>query len=305
MPPIVADRSRLSADAATINAMETTTLIEADALRARHNLGDWVILDCRFDLAAATKGRDDFLHAHIPAAQYADLNRDLSAPVTAASGRHPLPDPRDFARRAGGWGIGNDTTTILYDQSNGSHAARAWWLLRWIGATRVAVLNGGLDAWIRSGGTVESGDGATPAPRPFELRLRERFFLTTDQVAAALTDPATALVDARASPRFRGETEPIDPVAGHVPGAENFPFAQNLGADGRFLAPAALHERWSVLLRGRRPAAVISMCGSGVTACHNLLALEIAGLHGAQLYAGSWSEWIRDPARGVARSLSD
>jgi thiosulfate/3-mercaptopyruvate sulfurtransferase len=280
--------------------MPLTPLIEVETLRSDPDRETFVILDCRFDLAAPQAGRAAYLAGHIPGAQYADLNRDLSSAATATSGRHPLPDAHSFARLAANWGIGNETTTIVYDESNGSFAARAWWLLRWIGATRVAVLNGGLAAWRDSGAALEAGEGRTREPQPFAARVQSNFFLTTNEVIDALADPSTVLVDARAPARFAGETEPIDPVAGHVPGAENFPFTQNLGADGRFLTAEELRKRWSALLRGRKACQLISMCGSGITACHNLLALEIAGFSGAQLYAGSWSEWIRDPARPVA-----
>jgi len=280
--------------------MELTTLIEVDTLRSHPERDKIVILDCRFDLTDPLAGKRAFPAGHIPGAQYANLNLDLSSAVTAASGRHPLPDAQVFARRAGSWGIGDETTTVLYDESNGSIAARAWWLLRWIGATRVAVLNGGLAAWRNAGAELETGEGRPREPKRFTARVQTNFFLTTNEVIGALADPSRLLVDARAQARFAGETEPIDPVAGHVPGAENFPFTQNLGADGRFLPPEELRKRWSGLLRGRKAVALINMCGSGVTACHNLLALEIAGFSGAQLYPGSWSEWIRDPARPVA-----
>ncbi len=281
--------------------MEFTTLIEVDELRARKGAAEWVVLDCRSDLINPEQGRQAFLDGHIPGARYIDLNRELSAPITADSGRHPLPDPAGFAALVGSWGIGNDTQTIVYDDANAGYAARAWWMLRWIGASRVAVLNGGITAWRAAGGPLHSGDGRTAQPQRFAPQVRADGVLTTNQVIAALRSPEALLVDARAAARFAGAVEPIDPVAGHVPGARNFPFGDNVGPGGRLLEPAVLRQRWLEFLGGRRPEEIISMCGSGVTACHHLLTLEAAGLPGARLYAGSWSEWIRDPARPVAR----
>lgn len=281
--------------------MEFTTLIEVDEVRARSVAEGWVVLDCRFDLNNPDAGRQAFRDGHIPGARFADLNRDLSAPLTAQSGRHPLPDPTDFAALVGSWGIGNDTQTIVYDDGNAAFAARAWWMLRWIGARRVAVLNGGIAAWRAAGGPLHTGEGDTATPRRFDLGVHADWVVATGQVIEALRGTDALLVDARAAARFSGAVEPIDPVAGHVPGARNFPFADNVQADGRLAEPAVLRQRWLEFLGGTSPAAVIAMCGSGVTACHHLLTLEAAGLPGARVYAGSWSQWIRDPARPVAR----
>jgi thiosulfate/3-mercaptopyruvate sulfurtransferase len=244
------------------------------------------------------------LRAHIPGARYADLDRDLSAPVGPHTGRHPLPSPEVFAGRLGAIGIGDDTQVIAYDEVNGSVAARLWWMLRWLGHDAVAVLDGGLKAWTAHGGALESGQ---PAFRPerftprIDANAAAKPVLSTAELEHALRDSKTLLVDARAAERYAGTVEPIDSVAGHIPGAVNHPFTANLGADGRFLSAAELKCRWQERLKNTDAANLVAMCGSGVTACHNLLSLEVAGLRGGKLYAGSWSEWIRDPRRPVAR----
>ena len=276
-----------------------TTLIQPLELRA--NLADprWVLLDCRFDLANPGAGRLAWQAGHLPGAQYAHLDHDLSAPVGAASGRHPLPDAEVLAGRLGQWGIGNDSQVIAYDAANGAHAARLWWLLRWVGHTDVAVLDGGFAAWQRAQLPVDADVPKRPA-RQFVAQVRSAAWLTTAAVAESLVRGDIALIDARSADRFAGQNETIDPVAGHVPGARNHPFATNLDADNRFLPAPELRRRWSRTLGGAPSAQAVCMCGSGVTACHDLLALEIAGLGGARLYAGSWSEWIRDPSRPIA-----
>ena len=287
--------------------MDFTTLIDAESLRALLAAPGIALLDCRFDLAAADAGRQAYLRGHIPGARYVDLNRDLSAPVSAASGRHPLPDPVALDALLRGLGVVRDTQAIVYDESNGSFAARAWWLLRWLGHAKVAVLDGGMSAWLRAGGATESGEpppasaGRRAAGAGNPLQVDRRAALGADELIAALENPRSLLIDARAPERYRGAVEPIDPVAGHIPGAVNHPFSSNLQSDGRFLPPQELERRWRDRLGEASSADVIVMCGSGVTACHNLLALEHAGLPGARLYAGSWSEWIRDPRRPVAR----
>ncbi|MDB6085657.1 MAG: rhodanese-like domain protein [Gammaproteobacteria bacterium] len=265
-----------------------------------------VLLDCRFDLGAPDAGRQAYWAAHIPGAHYADLNRDLAGPVTADSGRHPLPSPTALLSFFASLGIGRDTQVVAYDDANGAMAARAWWLLRWLGHDRVAVLDGGFNAWLASGGHVEAGAAQTGiAGEAARLAAEPRLgaVMDTTGVLHTMEDPARLLVDARAPERFAGTVEPIDPIAGHVPGAVNHPFTSNLGPEGRFLAAEELRRRWLHRLGATDPANVILMCGSGVTACHNLLAMEVAGLPGALLYAGSWSEWIRDPKRPVARGI--
>jgi thiosulfate/3-mercaptopyruvate sulfurtransferase len=289
--------------------MRLAALIHAAALRS--NPAEVSLLDCRFDLAAPEAGRAAYHRSHIAGARHLDLNRDLSSPVSPSTGRHPLPDPRALIERLISFGIGPDTPTVAYDESNGSFAARAWWLLRWLGARNAAVLDGGMKVWIAEGGALESGEAAD-APIEAQARARAAWspvapvdasavIATGEELELELRNPDRLLVDARAPERFSGAVEPIDPVAGHVPGAVNHPLGANLGEDGRFLPPEELRVRWLERLGGKDPRNVIAMCGSGVTACHNLLALELAGLPGAKLYSGSWSEWIRDPSRPVAR----
>ena len=301
------------------------TLIDAGSLQALLGTPQLAIIDCRFDLMHPAAGGQAFLEAHIPGARYADLNRDLSAPVGAHTGRHPLPTPEAFAAALSRLGIGNDSNVIAYDDANSSFAARLWWMLRWVGHDAVAVLDGGFQAWLQRGGSLQSGEPEPAAADAGPFTLRSAASRGIDAgVAPASAAPASAppvttadvertlfaptprtpkplLVDARAPQRFAGVVEPIDTVAGHIPGAVNHPFADNLAADNRFLPAAQLKQQWLQLLGGTKPENLIVMCGSGVTACHNLLSLEVAGLPGAKLYAGSWSEWIRDPRRPVAR----
>lgn len=287
--------------------MTYTTLIDAAALRDLAGNPATAIIDCRFDLADPGSGRRAYLAGHICGARYADLNQDLSGPVTSRSGRHPLPAPADLAATLNRLGIRQGNQVIAYDDSAGAFAARLWWLLRWVGHSAVAVLDGGLKAWIAAGGTtLESGP---ERPVPPAIRAAAQGTLSADasaaleaaEVEARLQDPGFLLIDARAPERFTGTVEPIDSVAGHVAGAVNQPFSANLAADGRFLPAEHLRRLWEKRLAGKSPPQVAAMCGSGVTACHNLLSLEVAGLHGAKLYAGSWSEWIRDPTRPVVR----
>ena len=281
-----------------------TTLIDVAGLSARLGDPDCVVLDCRFDLARPRWGRESWASGHVPGALFADLDHDLASPASSATGRHPLPSPGDFAARAGLWGIDERVQVVAYDQGNGMFAARAWWLFRWLGHRAVAVLDGGLAAWLAAGQPVVTATSARE-PRRFVARpdasaTVDAAFVARHVVPPAPSTPRVRLVDARAADRFAGQNETIDPVAGHVPGASNHPFARNLDADGRLLPPAELRERWAQTLQSDPPAAMVAMCGSGVTACHNLLALEHAGLPGARLYPGSWSEWIRDPAHPVA-----
>ena len=275
------------------------TLVGAEALAARLGACDAIVLDCRFDLARPDWGETAWRAGHIPGACYAHLDRDLSSPVTPATGRHPLPDPSALADRLGAWGIDAETQVVACDQGSGMFAARAWWLLRWLGHTRVAVLDGGLPAWIAAGGTL-TADPPSSTPRRYFASPRAHSAIDAAGVAGGLADGSIRLVDARGADRFAGQNETIDPVAGHVPGAVNHPFAGNFGAGGLMLPPETLREHWLPTLGGAVPEAVVAMCGSGVSACVNLLALEHAGLGGGRLYAGSWSEWIRDPARAVA-----
>ena len=280
-----------------------TTLIEPTDLAAHMDDTDWAVLDCRFELLRPEAGAEAYSQAHIPHAIYAHLDRDLSGPVTPTSGRHPLPVPEAWVATLGRWGIDEKVQIVAYDQSNGAHASRLWWLLRWVGHLRVAVLNGGFAAWQQAGLPVSQQVQIRP-PRRFRTHPARASLISTAeleklQAAGQLSRGERTLIDARSADRFRGENETIDTRAGHIPGARNHPFAHNLDAQGRFLPVPTLRARWLETLQGKASATAIAMCGSGVTACHNLLALEVAGLPGAQLYAGSWSEWIRDPGRPV------
>jgi thiosulfate/3-mercaptopyruvate sulfurtransferase len=279
-----------------------TTLIDSAALASQLGREDIAIFDCRFDLASPDWGESEYGREHIPGAQYLHLDRDLSGPVTPTTGRHPLPDPHGFARRIAALGAGTGVQLVAYDQGNGAYAARFWWMARWIGIRHVAVLDGGIAAWRAAGMPLENAVHAPP-PRDLTVTVSANVLVDSAVLDELRQRPGTLLVDARGADRFAGRNETIDPVGGHVPGARNLPFAGNLGADGKFLPPEELRQRWDALLGSLPAAAVISSCGSGVTACQNLLALEHAGLRGARLYAGSWSEWIRDPRRPVATGM--
>jgi thiosulfate/3-mercaptopyruvate sulfurtransferase len=282
-----------------------TTLIEPAELATHTADPNWVVLDCRFDLARPAWGENEYTNGHVPNALYAHLDRDLSSPVTGTSGRHPLPPREAFLATLGRWGVDETVQVVSYDQGNGAYASRLWWLVRWAGHTRVAVLNGGFAAWQQAGLPVSKQAGVKQSRR-FSPSQAPAEFVTTAEVAALqasgqLHTGERVLVDARAADRFAGQNETLDPVAGHVPGARNHPFLRNVDAQGRYLPPETLRAQWLETLRGQTPSNAIAMCGSGVTACQNLLALEVAGLPGARLYAGSWSEWIRDVARPIGR----
>ncbi len=286
---------------------DRSPLITADALLALTASGPAPrILDGRFDLMRPDAGLEAFVAGHIPAAGYLHLDHDLGAKGDASAlcgGRHPLPSLARAAATFGRHGVGPGTTVVLYDAHGGMYAARAWWLLKWLGHGPVAVLDGGLAAWQAAGGALEAGPAAAVPdlgayPLPAEPGMA---WIDADAVQARIGQPGSVLIDARAPERYRGEVEPLDPVAGHIPGAVNRPFAHNLGADGRFLPAETLRAAFDALLAGQAPDQVVHQCGSGVTACHNLLAMTLAGLPGSRLYAGSWSEWCSQPQRPVAR----
>jgi thiosulfate/3-mercaptopyruvate sulfurtransferase len=278
-----------------------TTLIATAELAAGLGAPNLVLCDVRHDLAQPdTWGAAQFAAAHLPGARFVSLDRDLSGAKTGRNGRHPLPDPASLAAFFGRLGIGPSTQVVAYDQGSGMYAARLWWMLRWLGHEAAAVLDGGYARWTAESRPVTSEPTADAAPVTFTVRAIAPTSNAED-VARDLRNDAIALIDARAPERFRGEVEPMDPVAGHIPGARNRPYLQNLNADGTFRTPAALRAEFAALL-GQTPASrTVHQCGSGVTACHNLLAMEYAGLRGSRLYPGSWSEWCADPARAVAR----
>lgn len=278
--------------------MPITTLITATALA---DLGKVRIIDVRHDLQNPAAGRTAFLEAHIPGAGFLSLDDDLSAAKTGRNGRHPLPDPDAFAQRLAAAGISDGTQVIVYDAQGGMFAARLWWMLRWLGHEAVAVLDGGWQAWLAAGGAQEAGEAKSVATGQFTRRASLVATRSADDVLANLTNARELVIDARAADRFRGENETLDPIGGHIPGARNRFFKDNLGADGCFKTAAELRAEWLAVLGDTEPQAVIAQCGSGVTACHNLLALEVAGLPGAALYPGSWSEWCSDASRPISR----
>ena len=258
------------------------------------------VVDARASLGDPQAGEGQYLAGHVPGAVYADLNRDLSDLTRAGHGRHPLPDSDEFAARLGRWGIAPETQVVVYDGSDGSMAAaRLWWLLRLMGHARVAVLDGGIAAWQAAGLPLATGAGEVPAQPAYPGRFDTTQIANADEITARLKHAPGWLLDARAGERFRGEVEPLDPVAGHVPGAVNRPFASNV-LDGRMRDTQELRAELQGIIGNRDPQQVVLMCGSGVTACHLLLAMEAAGLSGARIYADSWSGWVSDSSRPVA-----
>jgi len=279
--------------------MTYTTLISARDLAAYLENTRWVICDCRHDLVEKDAGQRAYGTSHIPGSRLIRLDQDLSGPANGRNGRHPLPDPQTVARRLGACGISNDTQVVGYDASGGTYAARLWWILRWLGHDAVAVLDGGWNAWTSAGHPVTT---ELPAiiPARFTPRPRRDAACNSVAVAASLSNSLPLLIDARSADRFRGENETLDPIAGHIPGALNRFFKHNLDAEGKFKPAAELREEFQETLGAAAPIDVIHYCGSGVSACHNLLAMEIAGLAGSRLFPGSWSEWIADRSRPVA-----
>ncbi|MBK3440993.1 sulfurtransferase [Pseudomonas lactis] len=281
--------------------MPLAQLISPQQLAERQQSTGWVILDCRFALEDPDYGRCSYAEGHIEGAQYADLERHLSGPVTkGVTGRHPLPAADTLTRQLRAWGISAETDVVLYDDGPGAYAARAWWLLAWLGKRDgVFILDGGLKAWHAAGFPL-SLDAPVVEPGTFAGTPDHRLLLDAEHLQKRLGQPGLTLIDARAQPRFRGEVEPIDPIAGHIPGAQCAAFSENLGSDGRFLPAEQLKQRFAAQLQGRPAQELVAYCGSGVTACHNLFALSLAGYPSGKLYAGSWSEWITDPAREIA-----
>ncbi|MFZ2171027.1 MAG: sulfurtransferase [Methylococcaceae bacterium] len=279
--------------------MTYTTLVSAATLQKNLDNPNWVIVDCRFSLSDAEAGAYAYRHGHIPDARYAHLDKDLSSAITDYTGRHPLPNFRLLAQKLGTWGINNNSQVVAYDDAGGAFAGRLWWLLRCLGHEHVAVLDGGIKYWQKLGFPVNT---TLPAIKPaiFRPYVNTACWLNALQVQNGLAQGSICLIDARTPERYRGEQEPIDPVAGHIPHALNLAFQLNLDKSGLFLSTEQLRDQFSRLIGDAAPEQVVHTCGSGVTACHNVLAMEHAGLTGSKLYAGSWSEWIRDKNRPVA-----
>ena len=278
--------------------MSYTALVAAATLAAHLDDPAWLVIDVRHQLADTGYGECIYAENHIPGAVFLHCDCDLSGPMTGSNGRHPLPAVEKLAARLGEIGIGPQTQVVIYDDAQGMIAGRLWWLLRWLGHEQVAVLDGGFQAWQAAGRALTT---ELPLLRPttFTAKVRDTM-VDADYVQAFLQTSRMHLVDARSPDRFRGENETIDPVGGHIPGAVNRFFRENLRADGRFKPAAELRAEWLMVLAGASPEQVVHQCGSGVSACHNILAMEIAGLPGSRLYAGSWSEWCTDCGRPVA-----
>ncbi|WP_211364196.1 sulfurtransferase [Propionivibrio limicola] len=276
---------------------EFTTLVSSEVLSTHMDDPEWRVFDCRHQLSDVTYGEKAYAQGRIPGAFFTHLDRDLSGPMNGKNGRHPLPEVQLLAKKLGAAGVSRKTQVVVYDDDGGMYAVRLWWLLRWLGHDRVALLDGGINQWVKDGGRLATDEPAAE-PAVFEIEQRN-WGVTADEVLNNLNDAAFFLVDARGPDRFRGENETLDPVGGHIPGARNYFFRNNLDADGCFRSAAELRHAYLGLLAGVEPAQVVMQCGSGVTACHNLLAMEIAGLRGARLYAGSWSEWCADSSRPI------
>lgn len=261
---------------------------------------EWRVFDCRHDLANPALGEQQYLEAHIPGALFAHLDRDLSAPMTGDNGRHPLPEAKTFIAWVGRQGLKPTDTVICYDGGAGANASRLWWMLRWVGHEQMMVLDGGLAKWQREGRPVTAEVPSFPAA-PYPGKAKASMHASLAVVEKKLK--RAALIDSRAPARYRGESEPIDPVAGRIPGSKNRYNSDNLSAEGVFKSPESLRADFEAVLAGRTPGEVIHYCGSGVAACHNALAMEIAGLAGSRVYIGSWSEWSADPSRPISRSV--
>ena len=279
-----------------------TMAISTQDLATQYQPTTWVLIDCRFDLVNPNWGYQNYLKNHIPGSIFADLNHDLSAPISIQTGRHPLPQPRNFIEKLASWGIKPGIQVVAIDTSNGTFAARVWWMLRAVGHTQVAVLDGGYNKWLRENRPTKYGSEVSePTPFRYPTEFLHQPYKTTNDIINLLTESTYLLLDARSAERYRGEIEPIDLIAGRIPGALNRPTSENLLPDGTLKPAVVLREEILGLLHGTPPDHVVAYCGSGVTSCHLILAMEVAGLQGAFLYPGSWSEWIRDPDRLIER----
>lgn len=280
--------------------MICNTVVDCATLAAHLDDKDWLIFDCRHQLSDPAFGERAYAAGHLPGAFFLHLDRDLSAPMSGDNGRHPLPDPQCLAQKLSEAGVSNRTQVVVYDDAGGMIAGRLWWLLRWLGHERVALLDGGIGRWLKEGRPLDTALPET-VPAEFAVKLQDALLVSAKAVQASLADGELCLVDARSPDRFRGENETLDPVGGHIPGARNRFFRDNLDGEGCFRPATELRREFLTLLAGAEAQQAVMQCGSGVSACLNVLAMEIAGLPGARLYAGSWSEWCSDPARPVAR----
>ncbi len=279
--------------------MQSKTIVSTEQLAQHLQDPDWLIFDCRFTLTNKDLGHQAYQTSHLPGARYAHLDDDLSSPVTEKTGRHPLPDAQRLSEKLSRWGVDANKQVVVYDDSFGAMAVKMWWLLRWLGHDKVALLDGGLPKWLK-----EKRPMTAELPQittaKFVAQLHKEMQANVAEVENARQERCRLLIDARPEQRYTGEREPLDKVAGHIPGSVNWVFDENLDFDGTYLPAEELREAYLKLLNGVKPEGVIHTCGSGVTACHNMLAMEIAGLPSGKLYPGSWSEWITDPSRPVA-----
>lgn len=281
--------------------MKYKTIISAPALKKNINNDNWFIFDCRFVLKDPHGGLKKFKEGHIPRAQFADMDTDLSSTMTENSGRHPLPHPNNFINKLRSWGVNNDSQVICYDDISGAFAARMWWLMNWIGHDSVAVLDGGIDMWNKNNYPLET-DIQNSKPSSFSGKANDAMWVSISHVQQLLDGKNICLLDARSPERFLAKDIKTDPVPGHIPGAVNYPFTDNLTDQGVFLSANEIKKRYEPVFANNKQDQIINMCGSGVTACHNLLAMNIADLPETQLYVGSWSEWIKDKNRPIATS---
>jgi thiosulfate/3-mercaptopyruvate sulfurtransferase len=280
--------------------MPNISIISAQKLLEQIDNPDLIIFDCRFSLADTDAGHRNYRQSHIPGAHYVDLNKDLSSPIRDYTGRHPLPDFRVLTKKLSSWGVHNRKQVVVYDDKCGGFAARMWWLLRIMGHENVAVLDGGFSFWLTHKFPTTTSLPKTNKSTSYRTYLDKNQWLEALDIENGLATNLILLIDARTSERFTGLKEPIDPIAGHVPKAKNLPFQHNFDSNGLFLKPDILREQFLNITKSTEPSKVVHMCGSGITAIFNLLAMEVAGLHGSKLYAGSWSEWITNKNRAVA-----
>ena len=279
--------------------MSYQTIVSSDVLLQNLNNPNWVILDCRESLMDKAWGYNSYLEGHIPNASYCYLYDDFSSPITTTTGRHPLPKAEELAKKLGAWGIDENTQVVVYDDMSGAIAGRMWWQLKTFGHQNVAVLDGGLKYWLAQNKPITT-EIVKPVHKQFTVDFNPDHLITVNQVSKNINENNFSLIDARATPRFLGEAEPIDPIAGHIPNALNRDFSLNLDDNGLFLSTTELKQQFQTIVNDAPNQQVVHMCGSGVTACHNMLAMELAGFSGSKLYLGSWSEWITDPSRPIA-----